>query len=109
MKAKRYPCDELNVEILWSRRDRAGNNYFAFTATHPDTGKNVSAKISGGESNIYQAQFYVRGRWPVTGEPRWYVTDRSLGVREFERLTKCWPYAGCKGEDLLVFMKEHLL
>jgi hypothetical protein len=98
----------LTLNIIYSRRDTYGNCYFAFEAFNPETGKTARGTISGGESNIRGAELELRGRWPARGEPRWYVIESPLPVREFNRTTKGWEYAGCTPAELLQFIRARV-
>jgi len=94
------------IEAINSRADRAGNRYWAFRYTDYQTGKRVEATISGGESNINairQAMGRVDG-WDASIE--FDVTE--LPIREWNRLTKDWPYAGCVPAELAAFIKAKL-
>lgn len=98
----------LVVHIYYSRLDRAGNNYYAFTALDPATIKAVNGTVSGTDNNIRVAELHLRGRWPETGEPRWDVSVTAMPIRKYERLVKGWPYAGCAPEEILKFIRKGL-
>lgn len=100
------PAYTATLNAYNSRRDFAGNCYWAFTFTDHATGKVVRGTISGGESNIKGITF----GWSEKNE--W---DRSIAynheelkIREFNRLTKGWPYAGCPCEDIANFIRSEL-
>jgi hypothetical protein len=95
------------LECLNSRADIYGNRYFAFRYTDTATGKTVSATISGGQSNISSIPYYLHGQ---SYEPRdIHYTSEELPIREFNRLTKTWPHAGCTPEDLAQWIKTALI
>ena len=98
----------INIELFYSARDRAGNCYWAFTATDPDTGKQVSGKISGGESNISMAEFFIRDRWPYSNETRWRRTITELPIRKWNNLTADFGYAGCDPKEILRYIQKGL-
>jgi len=90
-----------------SRRDSAGNCYWAFRYIDFETGRTVVGKISGGESNINA----IRCDWhgPGTGwasDILWHVHEHK--IRAFNRMTKDWPYAGCRHEDIQRFIRASL-
>ena len=92
------------LEIINSRRDTYGNCYFAFKYTDTATDQTVSATVSGGHSNIASIPFYLHGG---SFEPRdIHVYDTELPIREFNRLTKSWPYAGCVPEELAKYIQR---
>ena len=94
------------LEIINSRADIYGNRYWAFRYTDHDSGNSVEGTISGGESNINAIRLHM-GR--VDGWDAGINTRRTeLKIREFNRLTKDWPHAGCNPEDLANFIKERL-
>lgn len=95
------------LECLNSRADRYGNRYFAFRYTDCASGRTVEGTISGGESNISSIPYYLHGQ---SHEPRdiFRPQNDELPIREFNRLTKNWPYAGCGPEDLANWIKEQL-
>lgn len=89
-----------------SRRDSFGNCYWAFTYTDHQTGKTVQGTVSGGESNVRSIMHELNGgNW----EPRNVAFNtRELPIREFNRLTKGWSYAGCTGTELVAFIRREL-
>lgn len=89
-----------------SRRDRNGNCYWALRYTDTATGRQVVGTVSGGESNIRGISYQMNGgSW----EPRnIYFETQELPIREFDRLTKTWPYAGCQPEALAAFIQTSL-
>lgn len=94
------------IEAIYSKRDINGNCYWAMRYTDHNTGKVVFGMVSGGESNITGIRFgWGRpGEWDKTIDTR--VT--CLGIREFDRVTKYWPYAGCTPEDLRAYIRAKL-
>jgi len=94
------------LEALYSKRDRYGNCCWALRYTDHETGRTVAGTIGGGESNIYSV---LRESDAARAANDW---DRSirfqvlpLPIREFNHLTKGWPYAGCTPPDLWQFIK----
>lgn len=106
MNAQTVPAITGILECLNSKRDRAGNCYFAFVYTDNATGKSVRGTVCGGESNVRQIMYELNGgSW----EPRTvHYTASELPIREFERLTKGWPHAGCVGAELVAFIRRQL-
>jgi hypothetical protein len=93
------------IDCVSSLRDRAGNCYFAFTFTNCETGKGYSGTVSGGESNVKQIIFELCGQsW--TGADAYHFTWNALPIRQYERMTKGWPYAGCLGEEIVKRIRE---
>lgn len=92
------------LKAINSRRDVYGNCYWAFVYTDHESGQQVCGKISGGESNINGIR---RCMDRVDG---WDSGIRSeneeLGIRDFNRMTKNWDYAGCTPEELAQFIKD---
>lgn len=89
-----------------SRRDVYGNCYWAFTYLDHATGKTVRGTISGGESNVRSIMFELNGG-------KWEGVDiafqvNELPIREFNRLTKGWAYAGCTPKELAAFIRAEL-
>lgn len=102
----RSPAYVATLETLNSRRDRAGNCYFAFTYTDHATGKTVSATVTGGEANVRGILFELNGK---SWEPRnVFTTSRELPIREFDRTVKGWPHAGCVPVELAAFVRAEL-
>lgn len=93
------------LEIINSKTDRNGNHYWAFTFTDFETGKTVQGTGSA-ESNIDM----VRRYWNAPNDwDRSILSDRrELPIRQFDRLTKEWKYAGCLPEDVAAFIRAEL-
>lgn len=83
------------LNIYNSRKDFAGNCYYAFEVTDSD-GHCVRAKISGGERNITAAF------------PEVSYNPSELKIREFDRMVKDWPYAGCPHQEIRQFTMARL-
>lgn len=94
------------LEALHSRRDIYGNVYWALRYIDHGSGLVVEAKISGGESNIYAMLRYWGKRDDWDRSVR-FVTQ-EFAIREFNRMTKDWPYAGCRPEDIATFVRKQL-
>lgn len=96
------------LEILNSRLDVNGNRYWAFRFTDFITGREVVATYSGGESN---ARAMLHG-WNPDQPQDWdrsiMVEESELKIREFNRLVKDWPYAGCEPAELRQFVKDRI-
>jgi hypothetical protein len=94
------------LECLNSKADRYSNRYFAFRYTDTASGKTVQGVISGGESNIRAIMYHLHGG---SHEPRdIHYTQCELPIREFNRLTQTWPYAGCTPEELAQWITTQL-
>lgn len=86
------------ITAFYSRRDKYGNCYWAFSFIDYETGAVVRGRITGDESNLNA----VRLGWSKPNE--W---DRSIEfctvekkIREFNEMTKNWPHFGCHPEDI---------
>lgn len=106
MNAATIPAITGILECLNSKRDRAGNCYFAFVYADAASGKTARGTICGGESNVRQIMYELNGgSW----DPRSvHYTSSELPIREFERLTKEWAHAGCTGPELVAFIRQQL-
>jgi hypothetical protein len=93
------------LEAINSRRDRSGNCYWAFRFTDLESGQVVEGRICGGESNIYGIRCNL---WTQTWDQSIQFSTTELPIREWNRLTKEWPYAGCTSEDLAEFIRIKL-
>lgn len=91
-----------------SKPDRAGGRYWAFRFVDHATGRSVKGTIgrSTSDSNIYA----ILRHWDKPDD--W---DRGIqfvriekGIRDFNEMTKDWPYAGCNPEDLAAFIRRGL-
>lgn len=94
------------LEALHSERDVYGNRYWALRFTDCVTGKRVEATVSGDESNIYGLLHCRDGN-------AWNRRDFTFRVtpvkkREFQRLVKAWPHAGCAPEELWTHIQKEL-
>ena len=94
------------LKAINSKGDIYGNRYWAFIFVDFKTGKQVAAKISGGESNIYAVLRY----WNVPDD--W---DRSilfeqeeLSIQVFDKTTKDYVYAGCSPQEIAAYIKKEL-
>lgn len=95
------------LKAINSKMDRNGNTYWAFSFTDCKTGKTVNATICGGESNIYA----IIRHWNVKlndWDRSIHFEREELPIREFNRLTKNWQYAGCNSQELAQFIKKSL-
>lgn len=90
----------------YSRKDFAGNNYWALEYKDADTGEVVRGKVSGGEANIYGILRHWNEPNDWDRSVMFYVVEH--GIREFDRMVKDWPYAGSESEALANFIREQL-
>ena len=92
------------VTAHFSRRDRAGNCYWAFSYVSMRTGFGCSATTSGGESNIRAMILELsHGVW----KRNYTCTVVEHSIREFNRMTKGWPHAGCHPKELAAFVRRN--
>ena len=89
-----------------SRRDRAGNCYWAFRFVDHATGRNVKATISGGESNVYA----ILRHWnkPDDWDRGIQFVCMEKSIRDFNDLVKGWPYAGSDPQELAAYIRRAL-
>jgi len=98
---------EGHLQILNSKADIYGNRYWAFVYTDNASGNQVKGLISGGESNIDCIRHDWNGK--NTGWNRGIVVSREeMKIREFNRHTKKWRYAGCRPEEIRNYIKDSL-
>jgi hypothetical protein len=91
------------LECFNSKRDRNGNCYWAFRWTDTQTGESVAGQVSGGESNVGSIMYGMG----LTCETC-HHTRTEMGIRDFNRMVKTWPYAGCTKEELAHFVRKGL-
>ena len=89
------------LESLYSKRDRNGNTYWAFRWTDVITGTKVVGTVSGGESNISCIVREMGLDWESC-----HYTLTEMPIREFNRLTKEWKYAGCPPAELAKYIRD---
>lgn len=90
-----------------SRRDIYGNCYWAFSYCDNQSGREICGTVSGGRSNVSGILYYLNGG---SFEPRNVsFSNQELPIREFNRMTKDWPYAGCLPEELAKFIRAGLV
>jgi hypothetical protein len=97
------------LEATHSRRDSYGNTYWALRWVDHETGRETRGTVSGGKSNIYAIlretpAAKVANDWDRS--VRFEVAE--LPIREFNRMTKGLPYAGCTPASLWAFIEREL-
>ena len=95
-----------SLTAINSKVDIYGNCYWAFRFVDYDTGKNVCAKISGGESNIAAIRQYWNN--PDGWDNSVTFSVDELPIRKFNSFTKDWSYAGCHPQELADFIRKSL-
>lgn len=96
---------KYTLKAVNSKADIYGNRYYSFVFTELNTGKQVKATISGGESNIYG----IKRHWDVDGwDESIYFSIEELKIREYNKLYKNMPYAGCESKDIAEYIKKEL-
>jgi len=100
------PVIDKALTIYNSKADSSGNRYWAFSFQDLITGKSVEGTISGGESNIKAVTlgWSEKDEWDRTIK----IDCQELGIRQFNRMTKTWPYAGCHPDAIRIFIKKGL-
>lgn len=97
---------KLIVHIFTSKPDRNGNVETAFTATDAKTGKVIFA-VTACEDNVRAMAHDWEGKG--TGWDKGIIFNQSeLPIREYNRMVKDEPYAGCNAEDVRAYIKEKL-
>lgn len=95
------------LHIINSRRDFYGNCYWAFTFTDCASGVVVRGTVSSGPSNVEMVKRYYRPRlkdWDRTMA----ISEEEMPIREFNRRTKGWQYAGCSPEDIAKWIRAEV-
>lgn len=100
------PVVRLVVIHFHSRRDQAGNCYWAFRCIEPMTGGMVEGRHGGGDANLQQALWDLDGDAPPGRKV--LRIEKEMGVREFERYVKEFPYAGCAGGSIAKHIADGL-
>ncbi len=85
-----------------SKRDIYGNTSWAFVYINEDT-KEVRGTICGSDSNIRSIVTAAGWDWSTV-----YYTNREMKIREFNKFTKGWDYAGCTPKELFDFINKKL-
>ncbi len=86
------------IQIFVSKRDIYGNVYGAFAYTDHATGKVVKGLV-GSHGNVATTFRYSDG---------FLVHTEVMPIRQWNRLTKGWEYAGDGCEDTQKFISEKL-
>ena len=95
------------LQILYSRTDANGNRSWALRFFDHETGREVCGTTgSAGESNINAIRRYWDGTGNWTNSIRTELS--SLGIREFNDMTRGWAYAGSQPEELTAYIKNQL-
>lgn len=96
--------------ILNSKRDSAGNSYYAFRYVDCETGKVVCGRITGGYSNIDCSRCYMtpNGEFQWQSDSAISIETQELNIREFNREVKNFSYAGCTPQEIAKFIKTEL-
>lgn len=87
------------VHVINSRSDAYGNRYFAFIATRTQDGATATGIISGDDSNLAYAMQKMFG-----GYGSFILIREELPIRQWERKTKSWQYAGCTPDEINPFI-----
>ena len=97
---------QFNLVVVNSKQDRIGNCYWAFRFYDYATGKEVCATGGGCESNIKGIQrcWNNGDDWDRTIN----IVNLELGIKDFNKMTKGWEYAGCLPEEMATFIRTKL-
>jgi hypothetical protein len=90
------------LDIINSKKDRAGNCYWAFRWTDTETGKQVKGRISGNDSNLLWAANHI---YP---NHDYYYTMHEVSVRDFNSDMMGWDYAGCNPHEIAAWITEKI-
>lgn len=82
------------LEIVNSKADVYGNRYFAIRATRTSDGASAVGKVPHG-SNARSAIIDIVGDWE-----NFIYIEKVIAIRDFNWLTKNFPYIGCTGEEI---------
>jgi hypothetical protein len=97
------------LTIINSKRDFAGNTYYAFRYLDCESGKVVCGKISGGYSNIDVARCYINNdKFTMQSESKINIETQELKIRDYNKEVKGWSYAGCTPHQISDFIKKEL-
>ena len=96
MASTTNPVYPATIHIYHSRRDMYGNVYWSMIYVDHATGKRIYGTVSGGRSNI------------TCAFPNCYHCDTELGIRDYNRTTKDWGYAGCTRDELQTYVQKGL-
>lgn len=95
------------MQIINSKIDFAGNCYWAFTFTN-NSGKTICGTSSGGRNNLDNAARELAGGTWELRRKKIVINYTELPIRQFDSLTKGWPYAGCGAVDIAAWIKKQL-
>lgn len=98
---------KYGLTIYNSKRDIYGNCYYAFSFIEYETGKVVQGTISGNNISMVPYYWTVPNSWD-NSKP-FIIQEQELKIREFNRLTKSWKYAGCNPKELVTYIKKELV
>lgn len=89
------------LSIYTSKADVYGNCYHAFTYSEKPEGKTCSA-VCGPNADWIPHAADGGKCWD-----HWIVIRETLPIRQFNRMVKFWPYAGCsQGQNLEFIQRE---
>lgn len=90
------------LTIHTSKADVYGNCYHAFTYSERPGGKACSG-ITGNTCNVDSVPRLADGEkcWD-----NWVVIREILPIRQFNKLVKGWPYAGCTPKENREFIQR---
>jgi hypothetical protein len=91
------------LQCFNSKPDSYGNRYWAFRWIDTPSAKRVEAQISGGESDITAIVRSMGLRWESC-----LYSRQEMGIRDFRRIVKDWPHAGCAPDELAEFIRRTL-
>jgi hypothetical protein len=95
----------LIVEAFTSKIDVNGNTYTGIKAENTLTGKSAIGRISGGRSNVWAGLRELFGDWSAVHEHAKQI-ENQYSIREFNRLVKNTPYAGCTPDEIAKWITD---
>jgi len=99
------PKIKAALTIYNSRCDFYGNCYYAFSYCDTLTGKYVHGHTASA-NNVR----YILGHMSPLGidNGEYHISTQEMPIREFNRFTKEFPYAGCSPDDIAKFIQTEL-
>jgi hypothetical protein len=98
-KVAKYIITKIN-----SRSDMYGNRYWAVEATNLKNDKQVQGRVGANNIDGVGQYWDVYDGW----DRSIHFQERELPIREFNRLTKNWPYFGSDTEEIAANLRKGL-
>lgn len=100
----------LILEPVFSRKDIAGNVYFSFMATNPDTNQTIYGNCGSLQDATNITRITNEWHGPGTGWARDIMVMESTmyPIRQYNAMTKYWPWVGSDTKRIREYIKENL-